>query len=70
MLAAGMHRIDSNQRFGGSNVSGNNYQAYGSLPGANSTTGGYNQLTRDEFGNTVPMPLMAKDTAKQNDYLM
>ena len=67
MLAAGMHRIDSNQRFGGSNVSGNNYQAYGSLAGGNSTAGG---LTRDEFGNTVPMPLgMAKDTGK-GDYLI
>ena len=58
-LAAGMHREDvSNQHrgMGGSNLSGNNYVAYGgSLIGASNSTG--IQFTRDEFGNTVPLPL-------------
>lgn len=58
-LAAGMHRADQVQgnRLDGSNLSANNnYAVYGgSLIGANNSSG--MQFTRDEFGNTVPLPL-------------
>jgi hypothetical protein len=54
---------------GTSNLSGtNNYAAYGgSLPGGNNSSG--IQFTRDEFGNTVPLPLQNQGTLK-NDQLM
>ena len=57
-LAAGMHRADQGgaNRMDGSNLSSNNnYAVYGgSLIGANNSG---MQFTRDEFGNTVPLPL-------------
>ena len=71
-LAAGMHRSDqqlgangataAGNRLDGSNLSAtNNYAAYG-----NSMVGGGNstvmQMTRDEFGNTVPLPLHGQQT--------
>ena len=52
-----MHRSDQvANRLDGSNLSAtNNYAAYGgSIIGANSTG---MQFARDEFGNTVPLPL-------------
>ena len=55
-----MHRADqqpSGNRLDGSNLSANNnYAVYGgSLIGGANNSG--MQFTRDEFGNTVPLPL-------------